>query len=119
MRLGDVTGAIELARSSLEFLYESGDMGSRGPAITALVEALLCRGSVHDVAEARAAIERLAAVPVDRGFVLHELPLHRLRALLARADGDEATYREHRDQYRAMATALGFEGHIAIAEAMD
>jgi adenylate cyclase len=119
LRLGDVTGAIELARSSLEFLYESGDMGSRGPALTTLVEALLCRGTVHDVAEARASIERLAAVPVDPGFVLHELPLHRLRALLARADGDEAAYREHRDQYRTMATKLGFEGHIAIAEAMD
>ena len=39
--------------------------------------------------EAAAAIERLAAVPTDPGFVLNEIPLLRLRALLARAHGDE------------------------------
>jgi adenylate cyclase len=60
----------------------------------------------------------LAAVPTDTGFVLHELPLLRLRALLARAHGDEAGYREFRDRYHAKATECGFEGHIAVAEAM-
>ena len=48
---------------------------------------------------------------------LHELPLLRLRAL-ARADSDEAAYRDYRDRYRAMATSLGFEGHMKWAEAM-
>jgi hypothetical protein len=42
----------------------------------------------------------------------------RLQALLARAHGDAAAYAEFRDRYRAMATSLGFEGHIAWAEAM-
>ena len=42
----------------------------------------------------------------------------RLRALLSRARGDEAAYREYRDRYRAMATSLGFEGHMKWAEAM-
>ena len=28
------------------------------------------------------------------------------------------TYRESRDRYRKMATELGFEGHMAWAEAM-
>ena len=37
---------------------------------------------------------------------------------LARALGDEAAYRNHRDCYRAMATSLGFEGHMKWAEAM-
>jgi hypothetical protein len=32
--------------------------------------------------------------------------------------GDETSYRDYRDRYRAMATSLGFEGHIAWAEAM-
>ncbi|MGO8963909.1 hypothetical protein [Mycobacterium sp.] len=35
-----------------------------------------------------------------------------LRALLSRARKDEAAYRDYRDHYRAMATALGFEGHM-------
>jgi adenylate cyclase len=67
---------------------------------------------------AQATIDRLAAVPTDPGFVLHEIPLLRLRALLARAHGDEAGYREFADRYRAKATECGFEGHIAMAEAM-
>ncbi len=116
---GDLDGAIETARTAVDFLYRSGDMTSRGSAVAALIELLIRRGAGRDLAETRAAIERLAAVPVDPGFVLHELPLHRLRALLARADGDEAGYREHLHQYRTMATALGFEGHMATAEAMD
>ena len=37
---------------------------------------------------------------------------------LARAQGDDPAYRDYRDRYRAMATSLGFEGHIAWAEAM-
>ena len=65
-----------------------------------------------------AAIERLAAVPTDPGFVPHELPLLRLRALVAQARGDDAAYRDFRHRYRQMANDLGFEGHIAMAQAM-
>ncbi len=109
---------LELARVTIDFLFTSGEMTTRGSAVTALVESLLQRGHEPDVAEAKAAIDRLAAVPTDPGFVLHELPLLRLRALLARVHGDEATYEEFRDRYRSMAESLGFEGHIAIAHAM-
>jgi hypothetical protein len=42
----------------------------------------------------------------------------RLRALLARAHDDATAYAHFRDRYRDMATSLGFEGHIAWAEAM-
>jgi hypothetical protein len=70
------------------------------------------------VAEAETAIERLAAAPTDPGFVLNEVWLLRLRALLARARGDDAAYADFRDRYRDMAKTLGFEGHIAWAEAM-
>ena len=115
---GEVQGAIESARSVVDQLFESGDMFLRGAATAALVETLLGRGSDTDVQEAAAAIERLAAVPTDPGFVLNEIPLLRMRALLARAHGDEAGYRDYRDRYRAMATSLGFEGHITMAEAM-
>ena len=88
------------------------------PATGVLVETLLDRGADGDVAEAEAAIERLAAAPADEGLVIRDIWLLRLRALLARAHGDEAAYRDYRDRYRAMATSLGFEGHMAWAEAM-
>ena len=39
-------------------------------------------------------------------------------ALVAQADGDETAYRAFRDRYRAMATSLGFEGHMKWAAAM-
>jgi len=93
-------------------------MISRGPAVTVLVESLLRREAEGDLSEAEAAIERLAAVPTDPGFVLHALPLLRLRALLARAHGDEAGYRDFADRYRRMANDLGFEGHMATAATM-
>ena len=67
------------------------------------MEALLQRGTSADLKEAQAAIDRLAAEPTDPGFVLFEVPLLRLRALLARAHGDAATYAQFRDRYRAMA----------------
>jgi hypothetical protein len=117
-RVGDLDGAIELAQPAVDFLYASGDMTSRGSAVAALVEMLLRRGGASDLAEAAAEIDRLAAVPTDPGFVLHELPLLRLRALLVQAHGDEVAYRHHRDRYRAMAIDVGFEGHMAIGAAM-
>jgi len=82
------------------------------------VEILLDHGSESDVAEAEAAIERLASAPADEGLVIRDIWLLRLRALLARARGDDTAYRDYRDRYRAMATSLGYEGHIAWAEAM-
>ena len=115
---GEVQGAIESARSIVDQLFENGEMFLRGVATAALVETLLGRGSDTDVQEAAAAIERLAAVPTDPGFVLNEIPLLRMRALLAHARGDDTAYRDYRDRYRALATSLGFEGHMAMAEAM-
>lgn len=64
------------------------------------------------------AIAQLAAVPTDPGFVVNEISLLRLRALLARAREDEAAYRNYRDRYRTMATSLGFEGHMQWAAAL-
>jgi hypothetical protein len=55
---------------------------------------------------------------VYEGPVIRDIWLLRLRALLARAHGDDKAYRGYRDRYRDMATSLGFEGHIAWAEAM-
>ena len=54
----------------------------------------------------------------DDGSAMREITLLRLRALLARARGDDVAYRDLVSRYRAMAESLGFEGHIAWAEAM-
>ncbi|MDT5161828.1 MAG: adenylate cyclase, partial [Mycobacterium sp.] len=81
-------------------------------------EALLRRGTELDLVEAKSAVDRLAAVPTDPGFVLHELPLLRMRALLAQAHSDENAYVDFAGRYRTMANDLGFEGHMAIAAAM-
>jgi adenylate cyclase len=116
-RSGDLDDAIELARAVLEDLFDSGGAVWSVLATTALVEALLRRGADGDLEDAQAEVDRLAAV-TDPALVLNELPLLRLRALLARAHGDEAAYREFRDRYRAKATECGFEGHMALAEAM-
>jgi adenylate cyclase len=119
IRAGHLDGAIELARAAVEDEFASGEMIVRAAVTAALVEPLLRRGGHADVQEAQAAIDRLAAVATESGFVLHDLWLLRLRALLARARGDEMTYREYRDRYRTMANSLGFEGHIAWAEEMQ
>jgi hypothetical protein len=70
------------------------------------------------VAEAEAAIERLAAAPADEDPWVRDIWLLRLRASLARAHSDDAAYLKFRDRYRDVAKTLGFEGHIAWAEAM-
>ena len=70
------------------------------------------------MAEAEAAIDRLAAAPADDGLAIRDIWLLRSRALLARARGDDVAYRDLVSRYRAMAESLGFEGHIAWAEAM-
>jgi hypothetical protein len=57
-------------------------------------------------------------VPADDGLAARDIWVLRLRALLVRAHGDDARYREYRDRYRDMARTLGFEGHIAWAKAM-
>ena len=94
-RTGDLDGAIEMSRAVVDGAYESGDMIWRGRASAVLVDLLVRRGSAGDHQEAQAVIDRLAAVPTDPGFVLHEFPLLRSRALLAQAHGDEAGYREY------------------------
>jgi hypothetical protein len=118
-RRGDRDEALALMRAAVDHLFRGGLLLPCGvPATGVLVETLLERGDESDVAEAEAAIIRLADAPADDGLVIREIWLLRLRALLARARGDEDAYRDYRDRYRAMATELGFEGHMAVAEAM-
>ena len=105
--------------SAADHLFREGQLLFWGvPATGVLVETLLDRGSQGDVAEAEAAIERLATAPAEEGLAMREIWLLRLRALLARAHGDDARYRDYQDGYRNTAKTLEFEGHIVWAEAM-
>jgi adenylate cyclase len=117
-RSGDLGGAVDLATTVLAEQFDTGEMVFRGPATTVLVEALLSRGEAADIEAAQHAIDRLAAVPTEPGFVLHELPLLRLRALLARAHGDEPGYQQFVERFRAKAQRADFQGYLAQAEAM-
>jgi hypothetical protein len=118
-RRGDRDAAIPLMRAAADHVFREGRLLAWSVPVTGgLVETLLDRGAESDVAEAEAAIERLAEAPSDEGLDVRDIWLLRLRALLARARGDEDAYSDYRDRYRAIATELGFEGHIAWAEAM-
>ena len=115
---GDTQRAIEEARSAVNILVERDEKFLRATAVTVLVKSLLQSGSPADVREAAAEVDRLAAVPTEPGFVVNEIELLRMHAMLADAHGDVAGYRDCADRYRVRAKSLGFEAHIAIAEAM-
>jgi class 3 adenylate cyclase len=117
-RIGDYDGAIDLCSAALDNEIRCGEMTNRGWCTSVLVEALLNRGRDTDLDEAQNAVDNLAAMANEPGYVYNELPLLRLNAMLAKARGDEDRYRDFREQYRARAESCGFEGHIAMAHAM-
>jgi hypothetical protein len=117
-RHGDRDAAIAVLRRAVDELYQAGRRFYAVFGIGVLVETLLDRGDDGDLAEAQEAIDRLANLSADESSAVLEITLLRLRALLARARGDAAAYADVRDRYRAMAKSLGYEGHIAWAEAM-
>ncbi len=115
-KLGDRDGALRLLRESVDAMFDAGQFGYTVTATGVLAEMLLDRSADGDIDEAEKAVDRVAAeFPVDAGRAIVIL---RSRALLAKARGDEATYRELVEEYRVTATSLGFEGHMAMAEAM-
>ena len=117
-RRGDRDGAIPVMRSAAEDLFQAWQLGACVMATAVLVETLLGRGAEGDVEEAQSSIDRLANTPEYEGSAVCDIWLLRLRALLAQVIGDDAAYRDLASRYRTMAKSLGFEGHIAMAEAM-
>jgi hypothetical protein len=115
---GDLDRAISQMRKAIHDMFQAGQLVYTPCATAGLVEMLLYRGTEGDVAEAQSAIDRLADGPADDRLVVRDIWLLCMRALLAKARSDENTYRDYRDRYRAMATELGFEGHMKWAEAM-
>jgi hypothetical protein len=116
--LGDADSAVAQLRAVIDDMFSAGNIGNVDVATAALVETLLARGGKDDSAEAEAVTDRLAALPTNVIPAAREITVLRSRALVARARADESTYRDYRDRYRAMATSLGFEGHMKWAEAM-
>jgi hypothetical protein len=117
-RRGDRAAAIAVMRQAVDELHQAGRLGFGVWGTGVLVETLLERGAEGDLAEAQEAFDRLANLPATEGWVVCDIWLLRMRALLARARGDDVGYLDLVDRYRAMAETLGFEGHIAWAEEM-
>jgi class 3 adenylate cyclase len=114
---GDRDAAIAVTRKAVEELDQEGRLGYGVWGTGLLAETLLERCANGDLAEAQEAIDRLAKLPADDGWAIREITLLRLRALLSRARGDDVAYGDWVSRYRAMAKSLGFDGHIAWAEA--
>ena len=109
--------AIAVMRKAPDELHQAERLGYAVWSTGVLVETLLGRGAEGDLAEA-SRDRRLADATRRTRFGTLEITLLRMRALLARARGDDAAYGDLAIRYRAMAESLGFEGHIAWARAM-
>jgi hypothetical protein len=116
-RRGDRDAAIPVMREAVDVLHEAEQLGYGVFGTAVLVETLLDGGTEGDLVEAEEAIDWLVSLPED-GSAIVEITLLRLRALLARVRGDDVAHRDLVNRYRATAKSLGFEGHIAWAEAM-
>jgi len=112
----DFDRAVASMRQAVDDLIRDGQFvqGIWGSAV--LVEKVLKRGTADDLALADNTIDNLAKLPDDVSGVVRDVWLLRLRALLAKARGDKAAYRDYLDHHREMATSLGFQGHMHWAE---
>jgi hypothetical protein len=117
-RRGDPDSAVPVMRQAVDELRQAGDLFYGIWGIGVFVQTLLERGTEADVREAEETIDWSARLWPDDGSPAREIMLLRLRTLLAGARGDDVAYRDLVGRYRAMAKSLGFEGHVAWAEAM-
>jgi len=118
-RRGDRDAAVAVMRHAVDELHQGERLGHVIWGAGVLVETLLERGGDDDLAEAEQTIDRLTILRPDQALVIRDITLLRLRALLARARGDDATYRELTHRYRATAQSLGFEGPTWTAMVVD
>lgn len=118
-RCGEDDAAIARMREAVDDLYRAGRLGWSVLGTCVLVETLLERGDESDLTEAQRAINRLGDMQAEDDSAMLAITLLRLRALLSRAYGNEAVYRDLVNRYRRLAESLGFEGHLAWADQMD
>jgi class 3 adenylate cyclase len=114
---GDRDRAQPIIRNAADTLFRNGQWGYLCATTGVLTDILLESGEERDIDEADRVIERLASGPVEE-VAYREVWLLRMRALVARARGDQIRYGELARRYRELATSLGYEGHMATAEAM-
>jgi len=105
-------------REAANGLYEAGRPFFAVLMSGLLVETLLERGTEGDLAEAQFQIDRLADLRPELSWAMRDIWVLRLRALHARALGDDADFGVYTRRYRAMAGSLEFEGHIDRAREM-
>ncbi|GAT12428.1 ATP-binding protein [Mycolicibacterium novocastrense] len=115
---GDLDDAIEDLRSIVNTLVRNEEKLFSVEAFAVLVESLLRRGGPDDIREAAEHIDRFADMATEPGVVVNEIQLLRMRARLARAQGDDSGFRDLVERYRALAVEFGFRGHIQLADAM-
>ena len=117
-RSGNRDGAIAVMRKTMEDMLRAGRRTYGVFGAWMLVETLLEGGAKEEMTEAQDVIDRLAHLDGTQDWAIVQIMQLRLRALLAAARGDDAAYRDVVSRYREMAKSFGFEGHIALAEAM-
>jgi adenylate cyclase len=115
---GDLDGAIESARSNLARLSGSGEMMSRGGVAATLIELLMTRGGAADLKEVHHVLDSIIELSNPR-YALDQMVSFIVRAMVAQVEGDESAYRGYARRFRDMATSLGAEGFIMMAEAID
>ncbi len=113
-RRGELDQAISVLGPVVDELHRAGRNGYGIWATGVLAETLLGRGGPGDLPDARTQIAWLADLSTGQDSAIVRIMLLRLRALLARAEGDPG-FRELVRRYRAMAQSLGFEGHLDSA----
>jgi ATP/maltotriose-dependent transcriptional regulator MalT len=115
---GDLDGAIPMLRTVVGNLLQEDQFGYAVSVFLTLSEVLLERATDGDVAEAQDVMDQLEQMPLSEDFAVRTIALLRMRALLARARGNDVSYREFVIRYRETAKELGFERHIDMANAM-
>jgi hypothetical protein len=116
MKSGELDRAIEIVRPYARLARDEN--GIFGLAVWVLVESLLRRGGSAAITEAENAVAELESFAAGSGYVVLDVLVLRLRALLARAHGDESAYRETVGRYLALSESHGYEGHLAMAATM-
>jgi hypothetical protein len=115
---GERDAAIAVMREAVDDIYQTETGAYAVWASCVFVETLLDGGEEAALTEAEDAIDRLANLPTEQTPAVIDITLLRLRALMARARGDDVDFKDLASRYHAMAKSLDYEGHIAWAEAM-
>lgn len=117
-RRGNRSEAIALMHSALDRLTEQGQLPGWGvPATGVMVQTLLEQPDEASLAEAHAALGRMAAAAKPGDSMVCDIWTARIRAQIALATRD-SHYAQLRYDYAVLASTHGFEGHTSWAAAM-